>query len=69
MEKKVKVVNTKMCDIKNAERFFERTGKEAQQTYKYFIDENIDKMNSNGVQNVFLYIPFSDNDMYTMYFN
>ena len=58
-----------IIDIKNAERFFERTGTGAQEAYKC-IDENIDKINtSTCTQNVFLYIPNSENDIYTFYLN
>ena len=66
MEKKV--IDRLKLDIENAERFFERTGEGAKEAYKC-MEPNIDKVNSYGIQNIFLYIPESDNDIYTMFFN
>ena len=63
MEKKV--MNALMMDAKNAERFFERTGKDVLGAYKT-MDEDIDKVNENGMLNIFLYIPESESDIYTV---
>ena len=59
-----------MVDAKNAERFFDRTGEELRECYEYYVDEKIgipDVITS--AQEIFLYIPESDNDMYTIYLN
>ncbi|HEY4755757.1 MAG TPA: hypothetical protein VIH28_06870 [Ignavibacteriaceae bacterium] len=56
-------------DIKNAERFFDRTGEGTKEAYKC-IDNDIDEINKDtGMQNVFLYIPESDNDLYPIFLN
>lgn len=59
-----------MVDVKNAEKFFERTGNDIRECYEYYVDEEIGKPNiSTGAQEIFLYIPEADNDMYTIYLN
>lgn len=68
MEKK-KIEIEEIRDIKNAERFFDRTGEGAKEAYKC-IDNDIDKINrESGMQNMFLYIPESDNDIYPIFLN
>ena len=71
MEKQT--IDTLKLDIEIAETFFEKTGQAMLDTYKC-IDEDIDKVNEYGAQNIFLFIPapVSDepqNDMYTMFMN
>lgn len=62
------VLNKIRTDIENAERFFDRTGEDISEAYK-FENPDIDKVNKNGVQNVFLYIPDAYNDVYAMFLN
>lgn len=67
MEKKV--LNSSIRkDVNSAEKFFSRTGEDIKDIYEMENPE-INKINENGVQNVFLYIPESDNDVYAMFLN
>jgi|GEM_PF-4606005 len=66
MEKQV--ISKLKVDIKNAEKFFNRTGEAIKEAYQC-VDSNIDKVNENGAQNIFLYIPEADDDMYVIYSN
>ena len=59
-----------LLDIKNAERFFERTGEELRECYEYYCEEKIGQVDTiSGTQEIFLYIPESENDIYTLYLN
>ncbi len=60
-----KVIDLLKLDIENAQKFFDRTGNGIKEAYKC-VDDNIDKVNSSGIQNIFLYIPESNDDMYTL---
>lgn len=67
MEKKVLNINIKK-DVDNAEKFFNRTGEDIKDIYEIENPE-INKINENGVQNIFLFIPGADNDVYEMFLN
>lgn len=68
MEKQ-KLINALRFDIENAEKFFNRTGEGILQAYKC-VDSDIDKVDKvAGTQNIFLYIPEADNDMYVLHLN
>ena len=59
-----------MIDIKNSERFFERTGEELRECYEYYCEEKIGQVDIiSGTQEIFLYIPDAENDIYTLYLN
>lgn len=63
------VINKSIRDIQNASRFFERTGEGIKEAYKC-VDRDIDKINPNsGTQNIFLYVPEADDDMYVLHLN
>lgn len=63
-----KVIDALKLDIENATKFFNRTGEGIHEAYKC-VDENIDKISESGIQNIFLFIPESDNDMYSLHLN
>ncbi len=66
---KQKTINALKKDIDNAVKFFDRTGEGIKEAYKC-IDSGIDELNpDSGTQNIFLYIPNSDDDLYTLYLN
>lgn len=67
MEKKVLNINIKK-DVDNAEKFFNRTGEDIKNIYEIENPE-IDKVNENGVKNIFLFIPGADNDVYATFLN
>lgn len=59
-----------LLDIKNAERFFERTGEELRECYEYYCEEKIGQIDIvSGTKEIFLYIPDAENDIYTLYLN
>jgi hypothetical protein len=63
------LISALRLDIENAEKFFNRTGEGIKEAYKC-IDKNIDTVDPvSGTQNVFLYIPESDDDMYVLHLN
>ena len=66
MEKKV--LNKLRVDIENAEKFFDRTGNDINEAYKWE-NPDIDKVNENGVKNIILYIPGAENDVYVLSLN
>lgn len=67
MEKKVLNINI-VKDINSAEKFFERTGEDIKDIYEMENPE-IGKVNENGIQNIFLFIPGADNDVYATFLN
>jgi flagellar capping protein FliD len=67
MEKKV--LNSKINnDIKSAEKFFNRTGEDIKDIY-ILENPDIEKINENGIKNIFLYIPEANDDIYAIFLN
>lgn len=61
-------VIVKRVDVENAEKFFNRSGKDVKDIYTD-IDPDIEKVNENGVQNIFLYIPGRLCDFHEVFLN
>jgi hypothetical protein len=69
MKNKQKETSCLKKDIDNATKFFDRTGEGIKEAYKC-VDKDIDSVNPDtGTQNIFLYIPNSDDDIYKLYLN
>jgi hypothetical protein len=67
MKKQKISVNDLKKDIKNAEKYFERSGNSAKEAYK-LLEEEITE-NDSVTQTVYLYIPGTVRDIYEVFLN
>ena len=67
MQKKKQDIKKLIADIKNAEKYFKRTGIQSKAAYELLEDEITE--NDTVTQTVYLYIPGTVRDVYEIFMN